>query len=187
LSVERGDISAWPTDPCEKIAVIFRLLEVERQSEMRPPPACQRYAQSDASDCHYPQRRHIERSEPSNVCRKSILFGLHIDPPDPEGHADQAQYETDPLLDNNNRLGLSALLFTSSHLPHTLSSTRSALAAEVSNIFAKTPGAAIVALNRGHDFGRQCSACAWVSDHSFLHKLRALYIQYDFRYIMYIK
>jgi hypothetical protein len=36
----------------------LQLLEIERQSEMRPPPACQRYTQSDASDCRYPQRRH---------------------------------------------------------------------------------------------------------------------------------
>jgi hypothetical protein len=54
LSGERGDTSASHTGPCEKIAVIFRLLEIERQSEMRPPPACQHYAQSDAHDCRYP-------------------------------------------------------------------------------------------------------------------------------------
>src|SRR5258708_39432624 len=125
--------------------MIFRPLEIERRLEMRPSPACQHYAQSDANDCRYPQRRRILRSQPSNVCRKSILFGLHTNPPHPKAHADEAQYETDPLLDNNNHLGLSAFLFASSLLPHTLSDTQSALATEVSN-FMKTPGAAIVAL-----------------------------------------
>ena len=56
--------------------------------------------------------------------------------------------------------GLSAFLFVSSLLPHTLSDTQSAIAAEVSNIFMKTAGAAVVALNRGYDFDRQYSACA---------------------------
>jgi hypothetical protein len=104
----------------------------------------------------------------------------------PEGHADQAQYEADPLLDNNNHLGLSAFLFASSLLPHTLSDTQSALATEVSDIFMKTAGAAIVALNRGYDFGRQYSACACVSHQVPLHK-PLLYMQYDFRYSMYTK
>ena len=93
------------------------------------------------------------------MCRKSILFGLHTNPPHPKAHADEAQYETDPLLDNNNQLGLGAFLFASSLLPHILSDTQSALASEGSNIFMKTAGAAIVALNRGYDFGRQYSLC----------------------------
>jgi hypothetical protein len=50
----------------------------------------------------------------------------------------------------------------------------------------ETAGAAIVALNRGYDSGRQYSAYACVSHHRFLHK-HLLYIQYDFRYNMYIK
>src|SRR3979490_2620639 len=106
-----------------------------------------------------------------------MLSGLHTNPPHPEGHADQAQYETDPLLDNNNRRGLSAFLFASCLLPHPLPDTQCALMAEVSNLFLKTAGAAIVALNRGYDFGRQYSAYACVSHHRFLRKL-LLYIQY---------
>jgi hypothetical protein len=84
-----------------------------------------------------------------------MLSGLHTNPPHPEGHADQPQYETDPLLDNKNDLGLSAFLFASSLSPHPLSGTQCPRAAEVSNIFMKTAGAAIVPLNRGYDFGRQ--------------------------------
>src|SRR5271169_3273168 len=83
-SGERGNTSAWHTGPCEKITVIFRLPEIERQSEMRLSPAYQHYAQSDANGCHDPQRRHIQRSQPCNVCGKSILFGLHTNPPYPE-------------------------------------------------------------------------------------------------------
>jgi hypothetical protein len=71
-------------------------------------------------------------------------LGLHTNPPHPEGHADQAQDKADPLLDNNNRRGLSAFSFDSSLRRHTLSGTQSALAAEVSNIFMKTDGAAII-------------------------------------------
>ena len=100
--------------------------------------------------------------------RKGTLSGSHTNPPHPESHADQAQYETDPLLDNNNHLGLSVFLFASSLLSHTLSDTQSAVAAEVSNVFLKTGGAAIIALNRGYDFGRQYSAYACFSLHRFL-------------------
>src|ERR1700675_2021383 len=50
---------------------------------------------------------------------------------------------------------------------HTLSDTQSALASEGSNIFMKTAGTAIVALNRGYDFGRQYPAYACVSHHRF--------------------
>ena len=81
--------------------------------------------------------------------RKGTLSGFHTPPPHPEDHADQAQYETDPLLDNNNQLGLSTFLFASSLFLHTLPDTQSAVAAEVSNFFLKTGGAAIIALNRG--------------------------------------
>jgi hypothetical protein len=92
-----------------------------------------------------------------------------------QASTDEAQYETDPLLDNNNHLGLSAFLLASSLLPHTLSDTQSALASEGSNIFMKTTGAAIVALNRGYDFGRQYSAYACVSHHRFSTKFSYTY------------
>jgi hypothetical protein len=130
---------------------------------MRPSPAYQHYAQSHANDCCYPQRWHIWQSQPCNLFRKSILSGYHTNPQHPEGHAGETQYEAAPLLDNNNHPGLSAFLCASPLLPHTVSDTQSALAAEVSNIFLKSAGPAIVALNRGYDFGRQYSACACVS------------------------
>jgi hypothetical protein len=133
------------------------LLKTEKQSEVRPSPAYQRYTQSKAHDCCYPQRWHIERSQPCNVCRKSILSRLHTNPPDPEGHASEAQHDADPLLDNN-RLGRSALLFILFLLPHPPSGTRSARM--VSHISVKTAGAAVEDLNRISAFGRQCSACA---------------------------
>jgi hypothetical protein len=120
------------------------------------------------------------------VFRKNILSGFHTNPPHSEGHAGEAQYEADPLLDNSNRRGLSTFLFVSSLFPYPLSDIQSALAAEVSNFFMKTAGAAIAALNRGYDFGRQYSAYACVSHPRFLHEF-FLYIQYDFRYSMYIK
>jgi hypothetical protein len=154
---------------------------------MRPPPAYQHYAQSDANDCCNPQRRRIERSKPCNVCRKSILFRLHVDPVHPKGHADQAQYETDPLLENSNRRRLSALLFVPSLLPHTLSDIQSGFVAEVSNIFMKIASASIVGLNREYDFGRQYSACACVGHHGPPSRTVLFYIQYAFRYNMYIK
>jgi hypothetical protein len=144
---------------------------------------------TDSSVLHYQEDRLREKAapKPCNVFRKSILSGFHTNPPHSEGHADQAQYETDPLFDNSNRRGLSAFLFASPFLPHTLSDTQCTLVAEVAYIFMKTARAAIVALNRGYDAGGQYSAYACVSHHSFLHKLRAIYIQYDFRYSMYIK
>jgi hypothetical protein len=45
--------------PRNRSLMIFRPLEIERRLEMRPSPACQQYAQSDANDCRYPQRRRI--------------------------------------------------------------------------------------------------------------------------------
>jgi hypothetical protein len=153
---------------------------------MRPSPAYQHYAQSHANDCCYPQRWHIWQSQPCNLFRKSILSGYHTNPQHPEGHAGETQYEAAPLLDNNNHPGLSAFLCASPLLPHTVSDTQSALAAEVSNIFMKTAGAAIVALNRGYDFGRQYSACACVSHYgspsrtSPIHTIR-FQIQYAYQ------
>ena len=45
--------------PRNRSLMIFTSLEIERRLEMRPSPACQHYAQSDANDCRYPQRRRI--------------------------------------------------------------------------------------------------------------------------------
>jgi hypothetical protein len=153
---------------------------------MRQSPAYQHYAQSDANDCRYPQRRHIERSQPGNVFRKSIQSGLHKNPPHSDGHTGEAPYEADPLLDNSKRRGLSTFLFVSALLPYPPSGTQSALAAEVSNFFMKTTGATIVALNRGYDFACRYSAYACVSHRMFLREF-LIYIQYDFRYTLYIK
>ena len=46
-------------DKDEKAAIIFNPLKTETQSEMRPSPAYEHYAQTEAHGCCYPQHRHI--------------------------------------------------------------------------------------------------------------------------------
>jgi hypothetical protein len=81
-----------------------------------------------------------------------MLFGLHKNPPDSEGHANEAQHKADPLLDNN-RFVWSAFLFSLFILPHLPAGAKCAL---VSNISMNTAGA----LNRVSAFGWQYSAYA---------------------------
>jgi hypothetical protein len=85
------------------------------------------------------------------------VSGLYTNAQDPENHANEAQHEADPLLDNNDP-GWSApwfILFVLRHFPR---GTRCALAVEVSNISIKTAGGTAGALNPVSTFGCQSSA-----------------------------
>jgi hypothetical protein len=76
-----------------------------------PGPAHQRCAHNETHHGRNPQCRHVYRPQPCNICAESIHTALHTNPPDPEGHAGDAQCEADPLLDSNDRGERNLVLF----------------------------------------------------------------------------
>ena len=85
--------------------------------------------------------------------------GLYANTPDSEGYTNEAQYEANPLLDNNNRPGWTAYLLTFL-LPRRWSGTPCALVVEISDMSVNTAGGAVPELNRISAVGHQSSAWA---------------------------
>jgi hypothetical protein len=70
---------------------------IDERSGPGPSPAHQHCAHNETRHGRNPQCRHVYRPQPRNICTEGIHTALHTNPPDPEGHAGDAQCEADPV------------------------------------------------------------------------------------------